>query len=579
MAITNVNLTATGTSTVLGPKLGTDNSMMVEVSGTYAGVVFTFEASIDGVAPYAQIAAVDMAAMTIITGGSSVTPGTNASKLYRIPAENLAFVRINCSAYSSGTAVFGWTSANYQGGVLSNMLIQNVTNSGNVTTTGTTTITSASAAALAVGRQGATNPALNVDASAATSVTGFNIAAAASGGGLALSVISSAGAENLKVDALGTGTVTIGSVSTGNVILGTSGHTITLNNGTGAVTLAAGGLTLTTGSITVSSGGVTSTGANCSFNASSNFNFAACTGTSTGTVGLGNTLAGAVTIQSGAASTYQVTGGNLTLGTLTSGTLLLTSAGAITAASSGTSSWANTSGGLTISTATSGTLALTSAGALNCTSVAASTWTHSGGTWALTSTSAGITISTAPSGTLALTSAGALNCTSVAASTWTHSGGTWTLTSASTGISIITTTSGTITVTSAGAIAVTSASASTWAATGGLTFSAGAVNFATAAPSFSATQNLVVASNLITIAQNHTTSATSTVACAAVAPAGQPLQIVFTETAGTGTVVNTFTTHFKTSGTLTVPSSGECAISFVGDGTNWVEVGRGTTLS
>src|SRR5690348_591961 len=84
----------------------------------------------------------------------------------------------------------------------------------------TLTVTSTNAAALAVGRQGATNPALNIDASTATSVTGLNVKAAASGGGLAVAVISSAAAEALTLDALGTGTITIGGTSTGRITLG-----------------------------------------------------------------------------------------------------------------------------------------------------------------------------------------------------------------------------------------------------------------------------------------------------------------------------------------------------------------------
>jgi len=88
------------------------------------------------------------------------------------------------------------------------------------TITSATTITSDSANALAVGRQGTTTPALNVDASAATSVTGLNIAAAAAAGGLALSVTSSGAAESLALDAKGTGTIILQGTSTGSVLFG-----------------------------------------------------------------------------------------------------------------------------------------------------------------------------------------------------------------------------------------------------------------------------------------------------------------------------------------------------------------------
>jgi len=91
--------------------------------------------------------------------------------------------------------------------------------SGNISNVGTATHMSTSASALAVGRQGATNPVLQVDASAATVVTGLKIRGAASGGGVAIAAISSAAAENLTLDALTTGTITLGSVSSGNIQL------------------------------------------------------------------------------------------------------------------------------------------------------------------------------------------------------------------------------------------------------------------------------------------------------------------------------------------------------------------------
>ncbi len=119
------------------------------------------------------------------------------------------------------------------------------------------TITSASANAFAVGLNGATNPALNVDASTSSSATGLNIKSAAAAGGLALSVISTAGAENLTINALGTGTIGIGSVSTGIVTI-TPATTITgaltLSGGLSApLNLANGG---TNNTLTASNGGI-----------------------------------------------------------------------------------------------------------------------------------------------------------------------------------------------------------------------------------------------------------------------------------------------------------------------------------
>jgi hypothetical protein len=104
-----------------------------------------------------------------------------------------------------------------------------------INATGTTIVlTGTSANTLTAGRLGSTTPAFNVDASAATSVTGLNVVAAASGGGLALSVTSSAGNEALTVNAKGTGTIGIGSVSTGAVTI-TPATTVT-----GAITPTGG---------------------------------------------------------------------------------------------------------------------------------------------------------------------------------------------------------------------------------------------------------------------------------------------------------------------------------------------------
>lgn len=92
-------------------------------------------------------------------------------------------------------------------------------------TTGATSLTSAAAAALAVGLNGATNPALVVDASTASSATGVKVKSAAAAGGVAVSVVSSGTNENLTLDAKGSGTVTLNGTATGGVSIG---QTVTL---------------------------------------------------------------------------------------------------------------------------------------------------------------------------------------------------------------------------------------------------------------------------------------------------------------------------------------------------------------
>ena len=98
-----------------------------------------------------------------------------------------------------------------------------------------------SANALTVGPNGSTNPSLNVDASTASAATGLNIKSAAAGGGLAVSTTSSGGSENFKLDAKGSGTMTLGGTSTGNVDIGAGGGGATVHGSftaTGLVTLA-----------------------------------------------------------------------------------------------------------------------------------------------------------------------------------------------------------------------------------------------------------------------------------------------------------------------------------------------------
>lgn len=90
---------------------------------------------------------------------------------------------------------------------------------GNTNTVGTGTITSQSTNALSVGRQGATNPAFLVNSNIGSSVTGITVVANIAGSGVNMAAISSGAAENFTINALGTGTITLGNVSTGAITL------------------------------------------------------------------------------------------------------------------------------------------------------------------------------------------------------------------------------------------------------------------------------------------------------------------------------------------------------------------------
>ena len=119
----------------------------------------------------------------------------------------------------------------------------------NTTITGTGTITATNASAFAVGQTGATNPSFVVDSSTASAVAGLSVKSAATGGTVAIATIDSGANNNLTINAKGTGTIAIGSVSTGAITL------------TRATTLSAGG-TVTTGGFTITSGTLTLTSGN-----------------------------------------------------------------------------------------------------------------------------------------------------------------------------------------------------------------------------------------------------------------------------------------------------------------------------
>lgn len=115
--------------------------------------------------------------------------------------------------------------------------------------TGALTVTSAGASALAVGRLGATTPALQVDASAGTSITGLKITAAAAGNGLALAAVGEASNGNITIDAQGTGTLTLNGTATGNIVLGAAATGVSLSVTGGLTSRSATAVPATAGAV------------------------------------------------------------------------------------------------------------------------------------------------------------------------------------------------------------------------------------------------------------------------------------------------------------------------------------------
>lgn len=156
-------------------------------------------------------------------------------------APNTGWSRIVDTAYAPGVyfsqggnafgaaGVLGTTDANrldfITGGVVGMSLA----------TTGAVTVTSADANALAVGPNGTTNPALQVDTSTASAVTGIKITSAAAAGGAKIEATSSAGSEDLVLGAKGDGgTVKLQVNLLNRYIASLQGHTFSSGTGSSA---------------------------------------------------------------------------------------------------------------------------------------------------------------------------------------------------------------------------------------------------------------------------------------------------------------------------------------------------------
>lgn len=80
-------------------------------------------------------------------------------------------------------------------------------------------ITSTGATGLAIGPNGSTNPVLVADCSVSSAATGVKVIGRAAAAGADLVVVSSGTNENLKIDAKGSGTLTLQGTATGGITL------------------------------------------------------------------------------------------------------------------------------------------------------------------------------------------------------------------------------------------------------------------------------------------------------------------------------------------------------------------------
>jgi hypothetical protein len=210
-------ITSVGAATSIASQTGTGTKFVVDTSPTLAGV------------PLAPTAA----------------PGTSTTQL-----ATTAFVDAARVILAADTATRA-TSAS-------------PTFSGTVTSGGQLVVNSTSASALAVGANGATNPAFSVDASTASQVAGLNIKGAATGGTVSLSAIDSGANTSIQIKSKGTGTITL-QADTGNAttlncgVAGVSSCTLVVAGATGGAltvsppAVASGTLNLAPGTMTGSS--------------------------------------------------------------------------------------------------------------------------------------------------------------------------------------------------------------------------------------------------------------------------------------------------------------------------------------
>jgi hypothetical protein len=295
--------------------------LVLTVNGTSGTAATALAVSQPGAAAGITIASANNTATNGLSFSGTFTNLINSTNFTVSNAGAITAVGVNSGTGllqgTGGLTVTGATSINASGA--------NTTNIGTGTNTGAINIGNASAGALAL------------QSGAGVTVTG----------GAASSFTTTSG--NLTVDSVAV--LNLGNTSATSITLGRTGVTTT---NAGALTVSQ----LLTGSL-----GATISGAAISFNDNSNFNTTINTGSSTGTVSIGNATSGAIALQSGAAI-------NTTAGAAST---ISTTAGALTITSAAAATWSTTAGNLTLQ-AGSGTVslgtstALTASGALGITS-------------------------------------------------------------------------------------------------------------------------------------------------------------------------------------------------------------------
>lgn len=234
------NLTAPGLSTPA--QVGGNKQVRYTFTNTFAGVQGYPQGSNDGTN------FVNLAAVREDTGASfnGVIGNSQCSVLCNVGG--WAYTQFVVTAITSGTVTINQNLG-------ASFLLPLGTTPISLNSVGQA-ISSSTNSALSVGPNGATNPTLNVDASAGSCATGLDIVGAAAGSGAALKVISSGTNENGTIDAKGSGALTLNGTATGAVVIGqtlqpngavTAGSSALAVNGQAGSSSAGGSVTVTGG--------------------------------------------------------------------------------------------------------------------------------------------------------------------------------------------------------------------------------------------------------------------------------------------------------------------------------------------
>lgn len=187
----------------VSPSGGTPGPFLVGVSGAYTGTTLVVRGRLFGCTNFYPLFGVDQNTK-IAVNGSGVSPADNSQNSYLFQdASAYDQIEIYASAIGSGGPSIE---------IYSSKTLTQLTPVPNLTlpaATAATTITAASATALVVGPNGTTNPTFSVNTNTGSAATGVTVISAAAGSGVAVNAISSGTNEALTISAKGTGAVNV----------------------------------------------------------------------------------------------------------------------------------------------------------------------------------------------------------------------------------------------------------------------------------------------------------------------------------------------------------------------------------